>query len=166
MPMKLPKQAAFPRLAMQEKNKLTLTVQYADPRLTTQVPRAAIRRWIQAALFFDAELTVRFVTEKEGRTLNRSYRDKDYATNVLTFNYHESEEQATHADIVLCSDVLMRESEEQKISLEQHAAHLIVHGVLHAQGYDHEDEADAVEMEALETEILLGLGFPDPYSIS
>jgi probable rRNA maturation factor len=164
--MKLLKLAAFPLHAMQEKSKLTLTVQYADPRLTTQVPRAAIRRWVQAALFFDAELTVRFVTEKEGRTLNRSYRDKDYATNVLTFNYHEDEEQATHADIVLCSDVLMRESEEQKISLEQHAAHLIVHGVLHAQGYDHEEEAEAVEMEALETETLLGLGFPDPYSIS
>lgn len=163
MPMKLPKLVAFPRPAMQEKSKLTLTVQYADPRLTTQVPRAAIRRWVQAALFFDAELTVRFVTEKEGRTLNRSYRDKDYATNVLTFNYHESEEQATHADIVLCSDVLMRESEEQNISLEQHAAHLIVHGVLHAQGYDHENDEDAVEMETLETEILSSLGFPNPY---
>lgn len=163
MLMKLPKLVAFPRPAMQEKSKLTLTVQYADPRLTTQVPRAAIRRWVQAALFFDAELTVRFVTEKEGRTLNRSYRDKDYATNVLTFNYHESEEQATHADIVLCSDVLMRESEEQHISLEQHAAHLIVHGVLHAQGYDHENDEDAVEMETLETEILSSLGFPNPY---
>ena len=163
MLMKLPKLVAFPRPAMQEKSKLTLTVQYADPRLTTQVPRAAIRRWVQAALFFDAELTVRFVTEKEGRTLNRSYRDKDYATNVLTFNYHESEEQATHADIVLCSDVLMRESEEQNISLEQHAAHLIVHGVLHAQGYDHENDEDAVEMETLETEILSSLGFPNPY---
>ena len=163
MLMKLPKLVAFPRPAMQEKSKLTLTVQYADPRLTTQVPRAAIRRWVQAALFFDAELTVRFVTEKEGRTLNRSYRDKDYATNVLTFNYHESEEQATHADIVLCSDVLMREAEEQNISLEQHAAHLIVHGVLHAQGYDHENDEDAVEMEALETEILSSLGFPNPY---
>ena len=163
MLMKLPKLVAFPRPAMQEKSKLTLTVQYADPRLTTQVPRAAIRRWVQAALFFDAELTVRFVTEKEGRTLNRSYRDKDYATNVLTFNYHESEERATHADIVLCSDVLMRESEEQHISLEQHAAHLIVHGVLHAQGYDHENDEDAVEMETLETEILSSLGFPNPY---
>ena len=163
MLMKLPKPVAFPRLAMQEKSKLTLTVQYADPRLTTQVPRAAIRRWVQAALFFDADLTVRFVTEKEGRTLNRSYRDKDYATNVLTFNYHESEGQATHADIVLCSDVLMRESEEQQISLEQHAAHLIVHGILHAQGYDHENEADAVEMETLETDILSSLGFPNPY---
>jgi len=163
MPMNLPKLAAFPRLAMQEKSKLTLTVQNADPRLTTQVPRAAIRRWVQAALFFDAELTVRFVTEKEGRTLNRSYRDKDYATNVLTFNYHESEEQATHADIVLCSDVLMRESEEQNITLEQHAAHLIVHGVLHAQGYDHENDEDAVEMETLETDILVSLGFPNPY---
>ena len=161
--MKLPKLVAFPRPAMQEKSKLTLTVQYADPRLTTQVPRAAIRRWVQAALFFDADLTVRFVTEKEGRTLNRSYRDKDYATNVLTFNYHESEEQATHADIVLCSDVLMRESEEQHISLEQHAAHLIVHGVLHAQGYDHENDEDAIEMETLETEILSSLGFPNPY---
>ncbi len=161
--MKLLKLAAFPLHAMQEKSKLTLTVQYADPRLTTQVPRAAIRRWVQAALFFDAELTVRFVTEKEGRTLNRSYRDKDYATNVLTFNYHEDEEQATHADIVLCSDVLMRESEEQKISLEQHAAHLIVQGVLHAQGYDHEEEAEAVEMETIETYILVSLGFPNPY---
>ena len=164
--MKRLKPAAFPLHVMQEKNKLTLTVQYADPRLTTQVPRAAIRRWIQAALFFDAELTVRFVTEKEGRTLNRSYRDKDYATNVLTFNYHEDAEQTTHADIVLCSDVLMRESDEQKISLEQHAAHLIVHGVLHAQGYDHENEEEAVEMEALKTDILQQLGFPDPYSIS
>ena len=163
MPMKLPKPVAFPRLAMQEKSKLTLTVQYADPRLTTQVPRAAIRRWVQAALFFDAELTVRFVTEKEARTLNRSFRDKDYATNVLTFNYHEDTEQATHADIVLCSDVLMREAEEQNITLEQHAAHLIVHGVLHAQGYDHENDEDAVEMETLETDILVSLGFSNPY---
>ena len=161
--MNLPKLAAFLLPAMQEKSKLTLTVQYGDPRLTTQVPRAAIRRWVQAALFFDAELTVRFVTEKEGQTLNRSYRDKDYATNVLTFNYHESEEQATHADIVLCSDVLMREAEEQNITLEQHAAHLIVHGVLHAQGYDHENDEDAVEMETLETDILVSLGFPNPY---
>ena len=161
--MKPLKLAAFPRLAMQEKSKLTLTVQYADPRLTTQVPRAAIRRWVQAALFFDAELTVRFVTEKEARTLNRSFRDKDYATNVLTFNYHEDTEQATHADIVLCSDVLMREAEEQNITLEQHAAHLIVHGVLHAQGYDHENDEDAVEMEILETDILVSLGFSNPY---
>ena len=161
--MKLPNPAAFPRLAMQEKSKLTLTVQYADPRLTTQVPRAAIRRWVQAALFFDAELTVRFVTEKEARTLNRSFRNKDYATNVLTFNYHEDTEQATHADIVLCSDVLMREAEEQNITLEQHAAHLIVHGVLHAQGYDHENDEDAVEMETLETDILVSLGFSNPY---
>ena len=161
--MKPLKLAAFPRLAMQKKSKLTLTVQYADPRLTTQVPRAAIRRWVQAALFFDAELTVRFVTEKEARTLNRSFRDKDYATNVLTFNYHEDTEQATHADIVLCSDVLMREAEEQNITLEQHAAHLIVHGVLHAQGYDHENDEDAVEMETLETDILVSLGFSNPY---
>ncbi|WP_016832126.1 rRNA maturation RNase YbeY [Herbaspirillum lusitanum] len=148
-----------------QKNKLTLSVQYADPRLKESVPRPQIRRWIQAALFAPAELTIRFVDAEEGRTLNREYREKDYATNVLTFAYTEDEDaEVTQADIILCTDVLEKEALEQKKPLLDHAAHLIVHGVLHAQGYDHEDEEEATEMETLETEILAGLGFTDPYA--
>jgi len=148
-----------------QKNKLTLSVQYADPRLKESVPRPQIRRWIQAALFAPAELTIRFVDAEEGRTLNREYREKDYATNVLTFAYTEDEDaEVTQADIILCTDVLEKEAKEQKKPLLDHAAHLIVHGVLHAQGYDHEDEEEATEMETLETEILAGLGFADPYT--
>jgi probable rRNA maturation factor len=148
-----------------QKNKLTLSVQYADPRLKEGVPRPQIRRWIQAALFAPAELTIRFVDAEEGRTLNREYREKDYATNVLTFAYTEDEDaEVTQADIILCTDVLEKEALEQKKPLLDHAAHLIVHGVLHAQGYDHEDEEEATEMETLETEILAQLGFADPYA--
>lgn len=150
-----------------QKNKLTLSVQYADPRLRDIVPRPHIRRWIQAALLAPAELTIRFVDAEEGRSLNRDYRAKDYATNVLTFAYTEDEDSdITQADIILCTDVLEREAREQGKPLPDHAAHLIVHGVLHAQGYDHEDNAEAAEMEALETDILSTLGFADPYAES
>ena len=147
------------------KSKLSLSVQYADRRLKEQLPRTALRRWVQAALFAPAELTLRFVDTDEGRILNRDYRGKDYATNVLTFAYTEDEEaDVTQADIILCTDVLMQEAREQGISLEAHAAHLVVHGVLHAQGYDHETDEEAEEMEQLETEILATLGVADPYA--
>ena len=154
---------------MSQKNKLSLSVQFADKTLAEQLPRASIRRWVQAALFAPAELTIRFVDQAEGQTLNSEYRGKDYATNVLTFAYTEDEpdadsEAATQADIVLCSDVLVREANDLSISVQQHAAHLVVHGVLHAQGYDHEIDADAQEMEKLETDILQQLGWPDPYA--
>ncbi len=149
---------------MPAKNKLTLSVQFADDRLATDLPRALLRRWVQAALLGPAELTLRFVDEAEGRILNRDYRSKDYATNVLTFAYGETDDNIMHADIVLCVDVLMREAAERRISLVQHAAHLVVHGVLHAQGYDHEAEDDAQEMEKFETDILAGLGVPDPFA--
>ena len=143
-------------------NKLTLSVQYADPRLVDTLPRPEIRRWVKAAQFAPAELVIRFVDDGEGRTLNRDYRGKDYATNVLTFAYDEAEvvmdTDIVRADIVLCVDVLLREAQQQAISVVQHAAHLIVHGVLHAQGYDHEADDEAAEMEALEDEILVGLG--------
>jgi probable rRNA maturation factor len=145
------------------KNKLALSVQYPDPRLQESVPRAKVRRWVQAALLADAELTVRFVDAEEGRALNRDYRHKDYATNVLTFPYTEDENEPTRADIVLCTDVLQQEAQEQGKTLEEHAAHLIVHGVLHAQGYDHLEDEEAQEMEELETAILEKLGYPDPY---
>jgi len=153
---------------MSEKNKLTLSVQYADARLADSITRPMIRRWVKAALFAPAEFTIRFVDAEEGQSLNREYRGKDYATNVLTFAYNEGEEIAddepTRADIILCTDVLQREAAEQKKSVEEHTAHLIVHGVLHAQGYDHEDDEEAAEMEALETELLATLGYPNPYA--
>lgn len=149
-------------------HKLTLSVQYPDERLKAVFTRPAIRRWVQAALFAPAELTIRFVAAEEGRQLNQAYRGKDYATNVLTFAYNEGEELAdnepTRADIILCTDVLEREAAEQHKTLEEHTAHLVVHGVLHAQGYDHEDDAEAAEMEGLETELLATLGYSDPYA--
>ena len=153
---------------MSEKNKLSLSVQYPDARLETLITRPKVRRWVKAALFAPAELTIRFVDAEEGRTLNRDYREKDYATNVLTFAYNEGEElsddEPTRADIILCTDVLEKEAAEQKKSVEEHTAHLIVHGVLHAQGYDHMDDEEAAEMEGLETEILAALGIADPYA--
>ena len=153
---------------MSEKNKLSLSVQYPDTRLEALITRPKVRRWVKAALFAPAELTIRFVDAEEGRTLNRDYREKDYATNVLTFAYNEGEElgddEPTRADIILCTDVLEKEAAEQKKSVEEHTAHLIVHGVLHAQGYDHMDDEEATEMEGLETDILAKLGISDPYA--
>jgi probable rRNA maturation factor len=155
---------------MPQKNKLSLSVQYPDSRLKESLTRSKLRRWVQAALLAPAELTIRFVDAEEGRTLNREYRGKDYATNVLTFAYSEDEgsegSEVTQADIILCSDVLQREAAEQKKTLEAHAAHLVVHGVLHAQGYDHESDEEAAEMEQLEIEILASMGEPDPYAES
>ena len=153
---------------MSAKNKLSLSVQYPDARLEDTLTRALLRRWVRAALLGPAELTVRLVDAVEGRTLNRDYRAKDYATNVLTFAYNEGEEIAddepTRADIILCTDVLEQEAREQDKTLEEHAAHLVVHGVLHAQGYDHDDDTEAEEMEQLERDILGALGYPDPYA--
>lgn len=127
------------------------------------LPRHKVTRWIRHALALDAEITVRIVDEDEGRQLNRDYRHKDYATNVLTFDY--AQEPMVLADLVLCAPVVEREAREQNKSLEEHYAHLLVHGALHAQGWDHEtSEQDAQEMEAYETAILQGLGFADPYA--
>lgn len=147
---------------------LTLTSQFvagaAFASHKTLLTRAQLRRWAQAALLADAELTLRFVGDEEGRELNRGYRGKDYATNVLTFAYAQDESEPVSGDIVLCCPVVEREAGEQGVALEAHYAHLIVHGVLHAQGYDHEDDDEAQEMEGLETEILAGLGYADPYA--
>ena len=152
---------------MPQKNKLSLTVHYADASLAGSVTRPLLRRWASAALLAHAELTLRFVDAEEGRVLNREYRGKDYATNVLTFPYADEStpaDEPTRADIVFCCPVLEAEAAAQRKPLLAHAAHLVVHGVLHAQGYDHEDDAEAAEMEALEVEILAGLGLPDPYA--
>jgi probable rRNA maturation factor len=146
---------------------LELDVQVGDEvRGRAGIPaRRRIDTWLRSALFADAMLTVRFVGEDEGRTLNRSYRGKDYATNVLTFAYAEHEDDPVSADIVLCSPVVEREASEQGKPLEAHYAHLIVHGALHAQGYEHEEDVEAEEMEAIETETLRALGYADPYRV-
>jgi probable rRNA maturation factor len=124
--------------------------------------KTKIRRWIEAALGADAEFTVRFVGEVESRALNMEFRQKDYATNVLSFPY--AEEPLVVGDLVVCWPVVAREAKEQGKALEAHAAHMIVHGALHLQGWDHENEEDAEEMETLEREILSTLGYPDPYA--
>ncbi len=144
---------------------LSLSVQYADRRLAERLPRYRIRRWVQAALQSPARLTIRFVDAEEGRALNRDYRNKDYATNVLTFAY-DFDEKTVQADIILCTDVLLAEAEEQHKSLEAHAAHLVVHGTLHAQGYEHEADDEAEKMEALEAAILARFSIANPYLTS
>ncbi|KGR96588.1 rRNA maturation RNase YbeY [Burkholderia sp. ABCPW 111] len=147
---------------------LDLAVQYGDEIGDAQrksLPkRKVIAEWLEPAIFSDAQFTVRFVGADEGRALNHSYRHKDYATNVLTFAYGEEPDGVTVADLVLCCPVVEKEAREQGKTLVAHYAHLLVHGALHAQGYDHErGEEDAAEMEALEIDILAKLGFPNPY---
>jgi probable rRNA maturation factor len=141
---------------------LTLSLQFADASHRAVLARHRVARWIRAALAAPAEITVRIVDAEEGRELNRSYRDKDYATNVLTFDY--AREPVVVADLVLCAPVVAREAAEQGIGLDAHYAHLLVHGTLHAQGFDHEADADAQRMEARESAILARLGFADPYA--
>lgn len=141
---------------------LGLSLQFADASHRAVLPRHKVARWILAALDAPAEITVRIVGADEGRTLNREFRRKDYATNVLTFDYES--EPVVVADLVLCAPVVEREASEQGRSLEAHYAHLLVHGALHAQGHDHEVEAEAVAMEARESEVLRALGYDDPYA--
>ena len=145
---------------------LSLSLQFGTlkeaGRHRAALPRHSVTRCIRHALERDAEITVRIVDAEEGQALNRDYRQKDYATNILTFDY--TQEPIITADLVLCAPVVAREAKENKKTLAAHYAHLLVHGTLHAQGYDHETgEKDAEEMEALETSILAGLGFKNPY---
>lgn len=145
---------------------LALSLQFSDlsdpaPHRAA-LPRHQVARWLRHALDTDAEITVRIVDAAEGQALNRDYRQKDHATNVLTFDY--TQEPVVMADLVLCAPVVAREAAEQGKTLQQHYAHLLVHGALHAQGWDHEtSEDDAEAMEAREIEILAGLGLPNPY---
>lgn len=140
---------------------LHLDVQYATT--SRNVPdEASIARWVRAALRSSAQITVRLVGLKEGRELNRTYRGKDYATNVLTFVMRER--PPYEGDLALCAPVVTREARAQHKDLTAHYAHLTVHGVLHLQGYEHESDSDAFDMERLETRILKRLGYPDPYS--
>ena len=182
--------------------KLSLSVQYASaaPHLPT---RQQFRRWIKAALQHDVQITLRIVDEAEGRELNRRFRGKDYATNVLTFVYDNEqtpdvttshstklskddsqvagypslphfdklrtglsgEEPVLSGDLVICAPVVEREAAEQRKELLAHYAHMTIHALLHLQGYDHEKEVDAIEMEARETAIMTKLGYADPYQV-
>ena len=145
---------------------LSLSLQFGDipyaARHRAALPRHKVARWIRHALDADAEITVRIVDSEEGQTLNRDFRKKDYATNVLTFDYTQA--PVVTADLMLCAPVVAKEAKEQGKTLQAHYAHLIVHGTLHAQGWDHEtSKADAKAMEAREIEILNGLGVAHPY---
>ena len=140
---------------------LSLSLQFADASHRAQLPRHKVARWIRAALEAPAEITVRIVGAEEGQALNRDYRQKDYATNVLTFDY--SHEPVVVADLILCAPVVAAEALAQQISVQDHYAHLLVHGTLHAQGFDHEEDDEAAAMEARESEVLAGLGVADPY---
>jgi probable rRNA maturation factor len=144
---------------------LTLSLQFGklpDAELhRAALPRHKVARWLRHALASDAEITVRIVDAPEGQELNREYRKKDYATNVLTFDY--TLEPVVTADLVLCAPVVEKEAKDQGKTLQAHYAHLIVHGALHAQGWDHELDEDAQVMELRETEIMARLGFENPY---
>ncbi len=140
---------------------LALSVQYGckDAMLPT---RPQVRRYVRASCDRPATVAVRFVDAEEGRALNRDYRHKDHATNVLSFAYASEPEVA--GDLVVCVPVVLREAAEQGKAVEAHFAHLIVHGMLHLLGYDHEAGVrEAKQMEQREREILAGLGYPDPY---
>ena len=141
---------------------LQLSLQMPDGSHREVLQRHRVARWIRAALRTPAHITVRIVGEAEGRRLNRDYRRKDYATDVLTFDYAQS--PVVHADLVLCASVVARDAQALGRDLQAHYAHLLVHGTLHAQGYDHETSArEARAMEALESQILVELGFADPW---
>jgi probable rRNA maturation factor len=142
---------------------LSLSVQFASP--FANLPTAnQFRKWAKAALRVDTEATIRIVDEDEGRALNLAYRDKDYATNVLTFPL--SETPHLMGDIVICAPIVMKEAAEQHKLIEAHFAHLTVHGVLHLHGYDHEDAHQAELMESVEIQILAKLGYANPYLIT
>lgn len=169
---------------------LRLSVQCGDGEQPLPVDRRQLRRWVVAALEGPAELTLRFVGLAEGRRLNRAYRGQNHATNVLTFPYDPGDgmpqpavpqpplssppsrpgssrsgrsRRPVQADIVICLPVLEREAHRQKKSLRDHLAHLVVHGVLHAQGYDHLDDGEATRMEGRETAVLRRFRIADPY---
>ena len=146
---------------MAARPELQLSLQFADASHRAALPRHRVARWLRAALAAPGQITVRIVGAEEGLALNRDYRRQSHATNVLTFDYQHT--PVVVADLILCAPVVEREAAAQRIDLAAHYAHLLVHGALHAQGFDHQRDDDAALMEAQETALLLGLGFADPY---
>jgi probable rRNA maturation factor len=142
---------------------LKLSLQFADATHRALLPRHHVQRWLRTALNGPAQITVRIVGSEEGRCLNRDYRQKDHATNVLTFDYER--EPVVIADLVLCAPVVEAEALAQGKTIAAHYAHLLLHGALHARGFDHQTKAQAKAMEGMESELMLGLKFADPYGV-
>jgi probable rRNA maturation factor len=146
--------------------KLIIDLQFASPALESAVEKTAsaalIKKWVKSTGAASGLITLRFVNAAEGKKLNAFFRKKDYATNVLTFPYEHSKNSLT-ADIIFCLPIIQKEAKNQVKTLKAHLAHLIIHGCLHAQGYDHENDRDAKKMEALEIKLLKALGFANPY---
>ena len=146
--------------------KLNIDIQYASPAIEAALVKTAsstlIKKWVKTATSHGGLLTLRFVNAAEGKKLNFAFRKKNYATNVLTFPY-ELSKNTLAADIIFCLPVIQKEAKEQNKTLKAHLAHLVVHGCLHAQAYDHESLKDAAKMEVLEVKILQKLGFSNPY---
>ncbi|ABP35072.1 rRNA maturation RNase YbeY [Polynucleobacter asymbioticus] len=151
---------------MSSNSKLLIDIQTASPAIEAALKKIAssalIKKWIKAATPLSGLLTLRFVNSTEGKKLNAAFRKKHYATNVLTFPYEHSK-SALSADIIFCLPVIRKEAKEQGKTVKAHLAHLIVHGCLHAQGFDHEHEKETKKMEKLEVALLKKLGFTDPY---
>ena len=147
---------------MIKRDDLQLTLQWADARHRTLLPRHRMARWLRAALDAPALITVRVVGAEEGLALNLDYRGENHATNVITFDYERA--PTVSADLVLCAPVVAHEARELGIDVAAHYAHLLVHGALHAQGFDHLKRKDARVMEAREVAILAALGFANPYA--
>jgi len=149
------------------KASIAVDIQYASTALETKVgalaSSALIKKWIRASVNRSANLTLRFVNRTEGQELNRQFRGKAYATNVLTFSYALTKDTLV-ADIVICLPVVASEARDQGKAVKAHLAHLVVHGCLHAAGHDHIREGDAKAMEAQEVSILKTLGFSNPYN--
>ena len=146
--------------------KLKIDLQYASTAIESTLSKIAspdlIKKWVKSATPLGGLITLRFVNTTEGKKLNLAFRQKDYATNVLTFPYELSKNELV-ADLIFCLPVLQREAKEQDKLLKAHLAHLVVHGCLHAQGYDHEAAKDAKKMETLEIQTLQKMGFANPY---
>ena len=161
--MSAPK-TGVPRSTAATPHRLSLTIQeaYDDPGLV--IDRARLRRWVRSALERDARLLVRFVDRAEGRALNRQFRGRNKPTNVLTFDY--AHEPLVEADIVICIPVVLAEADAAARNPADHLAHLVIHGVLHAQGYDHQDDVQAHAMESREVRLLRRFGIADPYEAS
>jgi probable rRNA maturation factor len=150
------------RVARRPSSVLVLSVQYGIAKAALP-PRQRIVNWAKAALMINVQVTVRLVGAREGRALNRDFRGEDHATNVLTFAYPGTDPLS--GDIILCAPIIAREAREQRKSRQAHYAHLVVHGMLHLQGFDHENSKDAAIMERLEAEIVAKLGYAHPYEI-
>ena len=148
-------------------SKLEIEIQFASAAIEEKVfaiaSQAAIKKWVKAVVGLNGLITLRFVNAAEGKKLNFAFRNKDYATNVLTFPYELSNKTLT-ADIIFCLPVIQKEAAEQKKAVKAHLAHLIIHGCLHAQGLDHESDQEAKKMEVKEIALLTSMGFANPYA--